>query len=526
MRPSKKRAATTSQIFGFSEENVAIRTQWRFLIGAVIWFVLSSITILLTISTAGQPNRVTIIFMGLLKYVPLLLVIYSLAKQKAAQYLEDIFELNDESAAIDFIEEVAFGYGHEYITINEGKISKEDELSPIILIGGPGQIQVNLGSAALLERLDGTPEVIYARSEPWHLGRFERIREIGKHDEVGKREYAVINLRSQFSENLSVKARTKDGIPIEALDVKVIFSILRSDEDTRENTSYSFNEHALQTLVYNQITITPPSSASGVTFPWDTTVIPLVKNEMERMISSHTLSDLLSNMSQKELDTITKNEETVAQMRVEVTGAHIIGQHAKKAQQVVKEQQPNITTQFLDDAFQQKAAELGVAVEWIDIGKWQVTSPIIDKKLKDGWSLIRENAKRQNNIGRLSKKHQMDELIELIKNVVIVSYEKNTLLRPFRFTNRNRENFPRELQNLIDEDPDNMASYLDRDLDLEIPDKKDPSKIAREILSKFRVELIAALDLIQKEAKPENEIQQEIEKIDLALRYIAKHLPY
>ena len=160
------------------------------------------------------------------------------------------------------------------------------------------------------------------------------------------------------------------------------------------------------------------------------------------------------------------------------------------------------------------------------MAKWQVTSPIIDKKLKDGWSLIRENAKRQNNIGRLSKKHQMDELIELIKNVVIVSYEKNTLLRPFRFTNRNRENFPRELQNLIDEDPDNMASYLDRDLDLEIPDKKDPSKIAREILSKFRVELIAALDLIQKEAKPENEIQQEIEKIDLALRYIAKHLPY
>ena len=71
-----------------------------------------------------------------------------------------------------------------------------------------------------------------------------------------------------------------------------------------------------------------------------------------------------------------------------------------------------------------------------------------------------------------------------------------------------------------------MASYLDRDLDLEIPDKKDPSKIAREMLSKFRVELIAALDLIQKEAKPENEIQQEIEKIDLALRYIAKHLPY
>jgi hypothetical protein len=138
---------------------------------------------------------------------------------------------------MDFIEEVAFGYGHEYITINEGRISERDERSPIILIGGPGQIQVNLGSAALLEKLDGEPEVIYARGEPWVLGRFERIREIGKHDEVGKREYAVINLRDQFVSGISVKARTKDGIPIEALDIKIMFSIQRSQKrrGTAEN---------------------------------------------------------------------------------------------------------------------------------------------------------------------------------------------------------------------------------------------------------------------------------------------------
>jgi len=516
-----------SQIFGFSEESVAIRTQWRLLIGVVVWFVLGSMTILFTISTVGPSNRITIILMGLVKYAPMLWVVYSMAKLKAAQYLEDIFELDNDTAATDFIEEVAFGYGHEYITINEGKISKEDEESPIILIGGPGQIQVNLGSAALLERLDGTPEVIYARSEPWHLGRFERIREIGKNDEVGKREYAVINLRDQFVDEISVKARTKDGIPIEALDVKVMFSILRSDkEDSKDKAAYRFDEQALQTLVYNQITITPsPAAPSGVTFPWDTTVIPLVKTELERMISSHALSDLLSNMSQKELDTITKNEETVAQMRVEMTGAHVIGQQARKAQQTVKEAQPNVTTQFLDEAFHEKATNLGVAVQWIDIGKWQVTSPVIDKKLKDGWSLIRENTKRQNNIGRLTKKHQMDELIELINNVVILNYEKNTT-RPLRFSDRDREISPRELESFLESNPNNLAPFLRRNLNLDIPDKKDPSQIAREILSTFRVELIAARDLIQKEAKPESEIQQEIEKIDLALRYIAKHLPY
>jgi hypothetical protein len=86
---------------------------------------------------------------------------------------------------------------------------------------------------------------------------------------------------------------------------------------------------------------------------------------------------------------------------------------------------------------------------------------------------------------------------------------------------------PSDIQSLLENGSSvNFAPYLSRNLNLEIPDKKEPIKIAREILSSFRVELIAARDLIQKEAKPENEIRQEIEKIDRALRDIAKHLPY
>ena len=158
------------------------------------------------------------------------MVVYSLSRKMAARYLDDVYELHDEDLASDFLEEVTFGYGHEKITINEGRISEKDEKSPLILIGGPGSIQVNLDSVALLEKVDGEPKVIYPRNEPWKLGRFERIREIGKHDELGKREYAIINLRDQFVSGLSVKSRTKDGIPIEAQDIKVMFSILRRQQ--------------------------------------------------------------------------------------------------------------------------------------------------------------------------------------------------------------------------------------------------------------------------------------------------------
>jgi hypothetical protein len=527
MRPSMRRDEMASQIFGFSDESVGIRNRWRFMVGAAIWIVLSGMSMVFTIFTADQPlHRGVIIILSFLKYGPLLWVVYSLAKQRAAHYLDDIFELDDEILAMDFIEEVAFGYGHEYITIDEGRISERDERSPIILIGGPGQIQVNLGSAALLEKLDGEPEVIYARGEPWVLGRFERIREIGKHDEVGKREYAVINLRDQFVEKISVKARTKDGIPIEALDIKIMFSIQRSQKKRgtpQENDPYPFEEHALYNLVYHQTTITPPPSEhSGVTFPWDTTVVPLVTTELERLISSRTLSDLLASISQKELDTITKNEETVAQMRVEMTGAHTVAHQVGKAQPQNFESRPNIATQFLDGTFNKKAADLGVAVQWIDIGTWQVASAIIDEKLKEGWKLIHENTKRKNNIERLTKKYQMDELVELINNVVILNYEKNTAT--VKFTEKELKRL-KEIKAALDNNI-NIEHSLDHLINSENAKKRSPYEIACEILSAFRKELIAARDLIQKEAKPELEIQEEIAKIDKALRDIAVHIPY
>jgi hypothetical protein len=257
--------------------------------------------------------------MSFVKYIPLLLVVYNLARIMAARYLDDVYELNDEELASDFLEEVTFGYGHERITINEGRISEKDEESPLILIGGPGSIQVNLGSVALLEKVNGEPKIIYPRNDSWKLGRFERIREIGKHDEAGKREYAIINLRDQFVSGLSVKSRTKDGIPIEAQGIKVMFSILRRQQTMFDEVQ--FDERAVQALVYDQTIITPePSTPSGITFPWNTTLIPLVISELEELIVSHTLSEILASISQKEVDNAFNNDQTIAQIRLEMTG--------------------------------------------------------------------------------------------------------------------------------------------------------------------------------------------------------------
>ncbi len=98
-----------------------------------------------------------------------------------------------------------------------------------------------------------------------------------------------------------------------------------------QGDAYLFDENAVQALVYNQTIITPePSTPSGITFPWDTTVIPLIISELDELIKSHTLSEILASISQKEVDNAFNNDQTIAQMRLEMTGQQTAAGNAKR----------------------------------------------------------------------------------------------------------------------------------------------------------------------------------------------------
>ncbi|MBI2332783.1 MAG: hypothetical protein HYU84_11615 [Chloroflexi bacterium] len=512
-------------LFGLTDDSVEYRNRIRTYAHLAVWFILSGLTMVLFIFLAkNNIERITVLVISFIKYLPLLAVIMALGKTKAASYLADIFELEDESIAYNFIDEVAFGYGSDQITINEGKISDKDERSPIILIGGPGYIQVNLDSVALLERVDGAPEIIHPRGKPWKLGRFERIREIGKYDEVGKREYAIINLRDQFVRGLSVKSRTKDGIPLEAQDIKVLFSILRKPKDEApENDPYHFDENAVYSLVYNQTIITPPpSKTAGVSFPWDTTVIPLITSELENLITSRNLSEILASISHKEIDALNENEATNKQMRIEMTGEHTAPSGAGSFHTPNFESRSKITAQFFSDEFKAKAAKLGVAIHWIDIGTWQLPSEMILEELKGGWQMMRENTRRRGDIERLAKRHEMQELIALVNNVIVSSYSKSGSSSSSRKLS-DKEFL--QLAKIVEDNPEIAFSpMLQQRFSQDAATKKDMNTNALDILKAFRKEFIVARELIQRENRSSIEKQADISRIDKALRDIDYHV--
>lgn len=513
IRLTQRRADT---IYGLSEKSAEFRSGWSIWVGLGIFSILSLISIVISYNQFNTPlHKVIMIGMSIVKYIPLLFIIYSTAKTKAAIYLDDIYELKDTSIAESFIENVAFGGGKQKITINEGKISEEDERSPIILIGGPGAIKVNLGSAALLEQIDGSPRIISASKEPWKLNRFERIREIGEDDTVGKREYATINLQDQFVNGIEVKSRTKDGISIEAQDIKIIFSILR---DPNSKDPYSFDRNAVSSLVYKQALITPPLKKNyGVAFPWDMTVIPLIIDEMERLISSKALSEILSSISQKEIDNIADNETSNTQLRVEITGQMTQASSTNRLKLRTFETRAQITDRFFEKAFKEKAKLLGITLHWIDVGTWRLPSTLILDNLKSAWELARDNIKRKKDIEGSAKKLELEKLLDLIQNTIIEPYEST----PSSKSDTEELLFLRYLEK-VQQLEGNSKPTTGR---LRLPENKpaQPKSINAkviEILREFRKEFIAARELIEKEHISPIEKQQDLDRIDRAIEHI------
>lgn len=521
-RRTRREPGENPGIYQLNDEGVAQRNRVRAYALPGIWLALSAFNVILFILLAADnAQRFAILGVSLVKYIPLLFVLYGLARYKAATYLADIHELEDIGIADNFIEEVAFGGGSNEITINEGKISPEDERSPIILIGGPGRVHVHLDSIALLERVDGTPEIIEPRNEPWQIGVFERIREIGKFDEPGKREYAIINLRDQFVRNLPVKSRTKDGIPIEARDIKVMFSIQRKPPGKQPpNNPYHYEETAVYSLVYDQAVMTSSSpKTTGVSFPWDTTVIPLVTGELEELIKSHNLSEILASISQKEIETLTEGEQNNTQMRVEMTGEQTVVSAPQMTTLPNFESRSSITAKFFSGDFKEKAARLGVAIHWIDIGAWQVPSEAIIEELKNAWKLNRDNARRRSDLGRSGARLEMQGVMDLINNIVIGNFSKTGGSR--KLTDKEYA----DLMKYIEGNQDVAYSpSLQQRFASNAASKRDANAIALDILKAFHRELIAGRDLIEKEIRSSIEKQAEIAKIDKAIKDIEHHM--
>ncbi len=354
-----------------------------------------------------------------LRFLPIFILPFVLALQAAAIYLADIFEVAKIEIAREFILQVALTGSRKSISIGKGEVAAKDKNSPIFLIGGPGQVVVELDSAALFEKPNGQPSVIGPTVKGnAKLEGFERFRQ-------------AIDLRDQYTDSLVVNSRSLDGVPVSTTDVRMVFSVLRGEQQPSVKQPHPFDENAIKSLVYGQTSRVvldgpnpsePPSS-------WTGTIQSLIRGKLGGFMSKHRLAEYLASIGQPEIEQAQKREEEI----VKVGEAVISTDDELKPRPVPPppdfQARPNVSNlfgEFADD-FTNNASNRGVELSWIGVGTWKTPSEIVPGKHLEAWRLSRENVMRGSKgaLANLGQDMHLQQKLRLIQNIPLARFQQN-----------------------------------------------------------------------------------------------------
>jgi hypothetical protein len=330
----------------------------------------------------------------ILSFLIAIILPYWISYKVSGVYLADIFnifEIKDQRIADRFIQQAAFGSPEfkinkinrrkmrsKMVRIKGGMVEEQDTRSPIVRIGGPGNALVDLDSAALFEKIDGTPNVVGPTidmpGQCYVLDGFERLR-------------TTVDLRDQTLLLDNVTGRTSDGIRVTLKNVRLLSSIVRDAQPLpptrkkrKENLHrpYPFSQSAIRKMVYEH--------GSDREVVANQTKIG-VRMELLDFISKHALAEILSPVGQPDINQLVDLESQFESNPSPLEATAYIPR-------------PQLTSLFYDE-FKDKFAERirnkrGVNLEWIDVGTWHIPADIIPENHMEAWRLTNENLAWRN----------------------------------------------------------------------------------------------------------------------------------
>lgn len=201
---------------------------------------------------------------------PLLGILWAL--HVGARYLRDLLELPSLELARSHLSSTLFGRGYPRMLISEGKVALYDpETNPMLKVGGPGWVDIGLGSAALFERVAGPTAVLGAGTH--FIRRFEILREAF---DLREMELAVTN----------GTAMTKDGVPLVLPEIRARLR-LRAPGLRNEANPYPVSVGAIRRAVYSR-----KVSAKGLE-TWPDMVMGTVRSTIVQWIARRRMDELI-----------------------------------------------------------------------------------------------------------------------------------------------------------------------------------------------------------------------------------------
>ncbi len=368
----------------------------------------------------GTLNNVTILILStflnpvVVRHLIILTVPFLLIHRAAAAYLADIFEFEEKDIAVaeKFIMQAAFGSKYNTIHIREGKIIEADLKSPMVLIGGPGYVVVELDSAVLFERPDGSYHILGPTNKEFGkevITGFERVR-------------GIVDLRD-VNEGQTVAARSRDGIPVTAKDIQYSFSIYRGPKPVKKDlkTPYPFDEESIQTLVYTSPRPVKCDETPIYKPDWSTPlpgrIAGQINGDVATFVNKLGLSQFLANTGTPEQDNLATHEKNVDQESRHLSDLNGNGSISAPTPVVDAFTARTEMTAKLYLTFEERAAKKGVYLNWIGVGTWDTPAEIIPAKHLQAWKLSRDNDVRgaPEEIARLKADIKLEELLRLVQ---------------------------------------------------------------------------------------------------------------
>lgn len=347
---------------------------------------------------------------------------YVSALHVASIYQSDLFEFEDLSISRQFLTSAAFGGSTYTLHIAEGEVAERDRRSPIYLIGGPGWVQVAMDSAVLFEYPDGRPHVIGPTPLPVRLGAFERLRE------------PVIDLRDQFlgsftGEAERIRSRSRDGIPIEAHDVRFVFSIFRGGQNPTLQMPYPFQPSAVESLIYGLSSRVQDDERrpSALSTDWKATMRTMIRSELARFMSTRPLNEYLASIGDPEIQSM-RNRATVLQENLrEVDPDHPLpSSGSESAPRFASRTELKSLFDRFASQFASNAHRRGVELRWLGPGTWKPPAGIVLQHHEEAWRLSRENLRRGSAeaIAQLEQEAKWEELMRRIQSVPLGTFHR------------------------------------------------------------------------------------------------------
>jgi len=473
----------------------------------------------------------------ILQYLPVFLAPFFIALQSAAIYLADVFELEDVSVARQFINAVALSGSNATIRIKHGDISDEHEESPLYLIGGPGKVLVELDSVALFERADGTPHVVGPTgNKPGGketLEGFERFRQA-----LDIRDHHI-TLRDQDDRSKAVESRSRDGVPIKATDVRLMFSVYRGEKpESSAEIPYPFDEKAIEQIVYKASSRVTPElpNPSTFEFSWINNMVGLIRGRLGRFMSEHNLTEYLASIGMPEIEKVKLREKMISQQMQELTRSDDEPSEQKENKPLPDFQArykiKDLFAQFTED-FSGQARKSGVELQWIGVGTWESPVNIVPEKHLEAWLQTQENLKADSPqaMNRIEKNEIAEKMKELILKVPLGTFDEIT--NPKYYKKQGKQSFKKKSDSEYeywDDDKvipaeemgqqqyaevlDLLHNMQEENAGYEEKEETDHDNDMKALLIEYRKQLIETADLIKgkNETVPQN-IQDAIKHI-------------